>query len=154
MSDHQRIQIGNLTNPHWQSEKELDFATYKKMGVSAIIASWVATSDEDAALQFLPNDASETGLPALYVGNSTGELIRELVRDGNVASATVVLDAPTVDAKSQTVIGHLDGTGGGNETIIVYTHSEDSSKSASEYDTDCMSKVMVLQLWKRMVRHR
>ncbi len=99
------------------------------MGVSAVIASWVGTSDEDAALQFLPNDGAPGRLalydvPALYVGNSTGELIRQLVGDGEVESATVVLDAPSVNSTSHTVIGHLAGKAGTEETIIVYTHSK------------------------------
>ncbi|KIK58660.1 hypothetical protein GYMLUDRAFT_694459 [Collybiopsis luxurians FD-317 M1] len=51
-------EIGNLTNPHWQSAKTLDFTSLKASGVHAVIASWVNTSDDDAALQFLPNDGA------------------------------------------------------------------------------------------------
>lgn len=91
-----------------------------------VIASWVNTSDENGALQFLPNDGAPNGLydvPGLYVGNSTGEVIRDLIRKNEVDTATVVLDAPSYIAPSQTVLGHLVGTSGTNSTIIVYTHS-------------------------------
>ncbi len=101
----------------------------KARGVSAVVASWVHTSDDNAALQFLPNDGSEdqyvpNEVPALYVGNSTGETIRQLLTDDEVDTATVVLDAPSYNASTQTVIGHLAGIAGGDETIIVYTHSK------------------------------
>lgn len=122
------FKLGNLTNPHWQSAKTLNFTNLKALGVSAAIASWVHTSDEDGTLQFLPNDGAPGNgslydVPALYVGNSTGRLIRELIRDKKVDSATVMLDAPSFLAPSQTVIGHLQGTGNSSETIIIYTHS-------------------------------
>jgi hypothetical protein len=122
------MQLGNLTNPHWQSEKTLDFTTLKEMGVKGVIASWVHTSDENAALQFLPNDGAPGNgslydVPALYVGNSTGELIRELIRSKEVDTATVVLDAPSFLSPTRTVAGHLQGNSGRNESILLYTHS-------------------------------
>ncbi|KAK0205169.1 hypothetical protein DFS33DRAFT_1326215 [Desarmillaria ectypa] len=125
-------ELGNLTNPHWQSAKTLNWTDMKARGVSAVVASWVHTSDDNAALQFLPNDGSEdqyvpNEVPALYVGNSTGETIRQLLTNDEVDTATVVLDAPSYNASTQTVIGHLAGIAGGNETIIVYTHSDGPS---------------------------
>uniref|UniRef100_A0A0W0F6Q9 Uncharacterized protein n=1 Tax=Moniliophthora roreri TaxID=221103 RepID=A0A0W0F6Q9_MONRR len=92
-------ELGNLTNPHWQSAKTLNFTDLKAKGVAAVIASWVHTSDEDAALQYLPN--SDT--------------------------ATVVLDAPTIPAKSSTIVGHLQGRGNTGHTIILYTHGDGPS---------------------------
>lgn len=62
-------------------------------------------------------------VPSLYVGNSTGELIRELLSSNAVQSAKVVLDAPTYQASTQTIVGHLKGTGQTDDTIILYTHS-------------------------------
>ncbi|KAJ3730464.1 hypothetical protein C8R42DRAFT_8202 [Lentinula raphanica] len=103
------------------------------MGVSAVIASWVNTSDDDAALQFLPNDGAPGNgsihydVPSLYVGNSTGELIRGLVANNEVDTATVVLNAPSYEVSSHTVISHLSGTAGTNDTVIVYTHSDGPS---------------------------
>ncbi|KAJ3972368.1 hypothetical protein EV361DRAFT_906125 [Lentinula raphanica] len=123
-------EIGNLTNPHWQSAKTLNFTTLKTMGVSAVIASWVNTSDDDAALQFLPNDGAPGNgsihydVPSLYVGNSTGELIRGLVANNEVDTATVVLNAPSYEVSSHTVISHLSGTASTNDTVIIYTHSQ------------------------------
>ncbi len=101
----------------------------KTRGVSAVVSSWVHTSGENAASQFLPNVGSENQyvpneVSALYVGNSTGETIRQLFADGEVDTATVVLDAPSYNATTQTVVAHLAGTAGGNEMIIVYTHSK------------------------------
>lgn len=121
-------ELGNLTNPHWQSAKTLNFTTLQAMGVSAVIASWVNTSDDNAALQYLPElapagNGSLYEVPALYVGNSTGETIRELVGSGEVETATVVLDAPSLWSPTNTVIGHLAGMTESNDTIIVYTHS-------------------------------
>lgn len=87
------------------------------------------TSDEDAALQFLPDKGAPGNgsflydVPSLYVGNSTGELIRGLVANGDVDNATIVLNAPSYEVPTQTVISHLSGTGGTNDTIIIYTHS-------------------------------
>ncbi|KAF8829774.1 hypothetical protein HHX47_DHR2000048 [Lentinula edodes] len=120
-------EIGNLTNPHWQSAKTLDFTSLKTLGVSAVIASWVNTSDDDAALQFLPNDGAPGNgsihydVPSLYVGNSTGELIRGLVASGEVDNATVVLNAPSYEVSSHTVISHLSGTAG---PILLLTMAE------------------------------
>ncbi|KAJ7625471.1 hypothetical protein FB45DRAFT_66483 [Roridomyces roridus] len=63
-------ELGNLTNPHWQSAKTLNFTALKEMGVMGVIASWVDTSDEDAALQFLPEVAPPNGtfndVPSLW----------------------------------------------------------------------------------------
>ncbi|KAJ7696507.1 hypothetical protein B0H17DRAFT_400531 [Mycena rosella] len=125
-------ELGNLTNPHWQSAKTLNFTAIKELGVSAVITSWVHTSDENGALQYLPNDGAVGNgtlydVPALFVGNSTGETIRQLVGSGKVQSATVVLDAPSSWAASSTVIGHLAGKAGTNDSIIIYTHSDGPS---------------------------
>jgi hypothetical protein len=106
----------------------LNFTAIKALGVAGVVTSWVHTSDENGALQFLPNDAPAGNgtlydVPALFVGNSTGETIRGLLREGKVESATVVLDAPSLWAPTNTVIGHLDGNAGKNDTILIYTHS-------------------------------
>ncbi|KAF5360072.1 hypothetical protein D9758_007552 [Tetrapyrgos nigripes] len=125
-------ELGNLSNPHWQSAKTLNFTTLRTMGVEAVIASWVNTSDENGANQFLPNDGAPGDgnlydVPAVYVGNSTGETIRELIKEGLVDNATVVLDAPSIEATTSTVHGHLTGTSGTNDSIIIYTHSDGPS---------------------------
>ncbi|KAF7301078.1 hypothetical protein MIND_00671800 [Mycena indigotica] len=130
-------ELGNLTNPHWQSSKTLNWTELHQRGVVAAISSWVNTSDENAALQFLPNDGSPGDgsspnsyqVPALYVGNSTGKMIRNLLANGGVSNATVVLNAPDVLAQTQTVIGHLDGAAAdeSDDTIILYTHSDGPS---------------------------
>ncbi|KAL0071162.1 translation elongation factor 2 [Marasmius tenuissimus] len=122
-------ELGNLTNPHWQSTKKLDWDDLKDRGVIAAISSWVNVSDENAALQFLPNDGAPGDgnlydVPALYVGNTTGDLIRKLVREGKVDTATLVLDAPSSKATTSTVIGHLKGRGASSDTIVLYTHSD------------------------------
>ncbi|KAF7356454.1 Elongation factor 2 [Mycena venus] len=125
-------ELGNLTNPHWQSAKTLNWTAIKELGVAGVVTSWVHTSDDNGALQFLPNDGAPGNgslydVPALFVGNSTGETIRKLVKSGKVESATVVLDAPSSWASSSTVIGHLTGKAGKNDSIIVYTHSDGPS---------------------------
>ncbi|KAK6967122.1 elongation factor 2 [Favolaschia claudopus] len=86
-----------------------------------VVTSWVHTSDENGALQFLPSygapgNGSLFDVPALFVGNST-----------EVESATVVLDAPSSWATSSTVIGHLAGKKGSSESILVYTHTDGPS---------------------------
>ncbi|KAK0469352.1 uncharacterized protein EV420DRAFT_25546 [Desarmillaria tabescens] len=125
----------------------------KARGVSAVVASWVHTSDDNAALQFLPNDGSEdqyvpNEVPALYVGNSTGETIRQLLTDAEVDTATVVLDAPSYNSSTQTVIGHLAGIAGGNETIIVYTHSDGPSIIEEN------GPILLLTMAEYFARHR
>lgn len=97
--------------------------------MAGVVTSWVHTSDDNGALQFLPNDGAPGNgslydVPALFVGNSTGETIRKLVKSGKVESATVVLDAPSSWSPSSTVLGHLAGTAGTTDSIILYTHSE------------------------------
>jgi hypothetical protein len=47
-----------------------------------------------------------------------------MVRNGQVDAATVVLDAPSFMAPTRTVIGHLPGKAGKNDSILLYTHSE------------------------------
>ncbi|KAJ7499655.1 hypothetical protein FB451DRAFT_1206113, partial [Mycena latifolia] len=54
-------------------------------------------------------------------------MIRGLIRNGQVVSCTLVLDAPSYFSPTQTVIGHLDGTGDPDDTIIIYTHSDGPS---------------------------
>jgi hypothetical protein len=126
-------EIGNLTNPHWQSTKTLNFTAFRNLGFVGVIASWVNTSDDDASMQFLPevgapgNGSVLYDVPSLYVGNSTGQLIRELLANGEVDTATIVLNAPSYEVPTQTVIGHLDGTAGTNDTILLYTHSDGPS---------------------------
>ncbi|KAH8899003.1 hypothetical protein GQ53DRAFT_878308 [Thozetella sp. PMI_491] len=122
-------ELGNLTNPHWTGlAKKLDFTTLESLGVAAAISSWVDVSDEDAALQFLPKSAlsgtQTQKVPTLYVGNSTGETLRSLGREGSIANLTVVLDAPSFSSPSYTLISHLEGTGGTDDTILIYTHSD------------------------------
>jgi len=119
-----------LTNPHWQSEKKLDFDELRDMGIKGVVASWVDTSDENGALQFLPNEGApgdgdrQFAVPSLYVGNSTGELIRKLVHNGEVDTATVVLDAPSLESQSKTIVGHLQGKANQEDSILLYTHSK------------------------------
>ncbi len=98
------------------------------MGIKGVIASWVHTSDENAALQFLPNagapgDGNLFDVPALYVGNSTGETIRSLLLDNKVDTATIVLDAPSFMAPSRTLVGRLEGLQNSSDSILLYTHS-------------------------------
>lgn len=92
-----------------------------------MVLSHVATSDENAALQWLPSKGP-TGnktydCPALYVGNSTGEQIRGLIQNGEIDSMTVILDAPSYEAPTSTLIGHLEGNSSAEDTILLYTHS-------------------------------
>ncbi|EKM76178.1 hypothetical protein AGABI1DRAFT_131498 [Agaricus bisporus var. burnettii JB137-S8] len=125
-------ELGNLSNPHWQSEKKLKFDKLADLGVKGMISSWVHTSDENAALQFLPNagapgNGNLYNVPSLYVGNSTGELIRKMVSNGEVKTATIVLDAPSYEAPTKTVIGYLPGLAGRDESLLLYTHSDGPS---------------------------
>jgi hypothetical protein len=93
-----------------------------------VIASWVNTSDENGALQFLPNDGAPGDgnlydVPGLYVGESTGRTIRDLVAADSIETATLVLDAPSYQAPSYTLIGHQQGIRNSNDSMILYTHS-------------------------------
>jgi hypothetical protein len=99
-----------------------------QLNVSATILSWVDTSDENAALQWLPSSAPPGNLtnncPTLYVGNSTGETIRSLIKSDQLQTMTVVLDAPSSEEPTYTLISHLEGMRKANDTILLYTHSE------------------------------
>lgn len=98
------------------------------LNVSAAILSWTDTSDENAALQWLPSSAPKGNLtnkcPTLYVGNSTGESIRSLIKGGEIDTMRVVLDAPSSQAPTYTLISHLGGKKNATDTILLYTHSE------------------------------
>lgn len=102
------------------------------LNIAAAIVSWVDTSDENAALQWLPQVAPPGNgvftCPTLYVGNSTGETIRSLIKANAIDSMTVVLDAPSYEAPSYTLISHLRGTRNTTDTILLYTHSEAQTK--------------------------
>ncbi|KAK8095176.1 uncharacterized protein PG998_014400 [Apiospora kogelbergensis] len=69
-----------------------------------------------------PGNATNT-CPTLYVGNSTGEVIRGLIEGNQIANMTVVLDAPSEDAPTFTMLGRLEGSSGLNKSILLYTHS-------------------------------
>jgi hypothetical protein len=58
------------------------------------------------------------------VGNSTGEIIRSLIKSNELDIMTVVLDAPSYEAPSYTLISHLEGEKNATDTILLYTHSE------------------------------
>lgn len=100
------------------------------MNIVGTIAGWVNSSDENGALQWLPNvGPDEPGeapfqVPSLYVGESTLGQIRQLSQAGEVANATIVLDAPTYNTTSHTIISRLKGTGNTNDSMLLYTHSE------------------------------
>nr|GAT49925.1 predicted protein [Mycena chlorophos] len=137
ISSSQIPELGNLTNPHWQGTKTLDWTALYQQGVVGAISAWVNTSDDNAALQFLPNVGSPGNgstpnaytVPALYVGSTTGQMIRGLLASGVVANATVVLKAPDVWAQTQTVVAHLDGAAADDtdDTILIFTHSDGPS---------------------------
>ncbi|KAK8118368.1 uncharacterized protein PG998_002994 [Apiospora kogelbergensis] len=122
-------ELGNLTSPHWISAKTLNFTLMNQLNISAAILSWVDTSDENAALQWLPSRAppgnATNTCPTLYVGNSTGEVIRGLIEGNQIANMTVVLDAPSEDAPTFTMLGRLEGSSGLNKSILLYTHSSE-----------------------------
>lgn len=98
------------------------------LNVSAVILSWVDASDENAALQWLPNEAPSgdgtNSCPTLYVGKSTGQKIRTLIKKRQIDTMTVVLDAPSTHSPSYTLISHLEGKKKSNDTILLYTHSK------------------------------
>ncbi|KAH7025123.1 uncharacterized protein B0I36DRAFT_274844 [Microdochium trichocladiopsis] len=102
-----------------------------ELNVAAVVLSWVDASDENAALQWLPSDAPEGdgtySCPTLYVGNSTGETIRQLIHDNQISDMSVILDAPSYEAPTYTLISHLEGTGKTNNSIVLYTHSDGPS---------------------------
>jgi hypothetical protein len=118
--------------------------------------SWVDTSDDNAALQWLPNNAPRGNgtfsCPTLYVGNSTGAQIRGLIGNGEIDTMTVVLDAPSTETPTYTLIGHLEGRSGATDTILLYTHSMFQTQSEKIIANDCsISKAMDLPLLKKMV---
>ncbi|KAI1328526.1 hypothetical protein F5Y16DRAFT_150018 [Xylariaceae sp. FL0255] len=98
-------ELGNLTNPHWISAKTVNFTLMNELNVSAAILSWVDTSDEDAALQWLPSDAPDGEDPSyacstLYVGNSTSQANRNLIQEDRIINMALTLDAPGMSADS------------------------------------------------------
>jgi hypothetical protein len=99
-----------------------------QLNVSAAILSWVDTSDENAALQWLPSSAppgnQTNNCPTLYVGSSTGKTIRSLIKSDQLQTMTVVLDAPSSEEPTYTQISHLEGMKNATDTILLYTHSE------------------------------
>ena len=66
-------------------------------------------------------------VPGLFVGESSGNLIHDLVSTGQVANMTVQLDAPSFDVPSFTLIANLPGRGGTNDSLFLYTHSDGPS---------------------------
>ena len=71
----------------------------------------------------LPGNATQN-VPTLYVGNSTGEMLRSMSASGEIENITLMLDAPSFESPSYTLISHLDGTACGDDTILLYTHSD------------------------------
>jgi hypothetical protein len=47
-----------------------------------------------------------------------------MVRNGEVKTATIVLDAPSYEAPTKTVTGYLQGLAGQDDSLLLYTHSE------------------------------
>ena len=96
--------------------------------VGACISSWTGFSDENVELLWEPKsdlqDHEVQHVPTLYVGEATGCMIRSMITNGEIKNMTVMLDAPSFDAPTATLIAHLPGTAGGVDSLLLYTHSD------------------------------
>jgi len=123
-------ELGNQTNAH-VSSKALNFTKLEELKVAATIGAWTGLSDEEVALQWRPESSLKTNetqnVPSLFVGQSTGETLHELMTSGQVANLSVLLDAPSFDAPTYTLIAKLPGTGATNDSLLLYTHSDGPS---------------------------
>jgi hypothetical protein len=94
---------------------------FKQAGAVGVILSWEGVSDENAEGQYAPFGKKFADLPCLWVGEKTGEELRQLAAAGG--QATITLEATiTPDAPTDTVYGILPG--GSEEIILVHTHSD------------------------------
>ena len=97
----------------------------------ACVGAYTGMSDGDVALQWRPGaDIPPDGtlnVPTLFTGEATGIMLHGLISSGQVENLTVTLDAPTFDAPSATLVANLPGTGGGNDSVFLYTHSDGPS---------------------------
>jgi hypothetical protein len=94
---------------------------FKEAGAAGVILAWEGVSDENAEGQYAPFGKKFADVPALWVGEKTGEELRRLAAAGG--QATITLEATiTPGAPTDTVYGVLPGAS--DEIILVHTHSD------------------------------
>lgn len=93
----------------------------EKAGAKAVVYIWNGFSDANAQWQMEPFFGGPTQIPALWVGQTTGERLRAAAAKGGklklVLHATVHPDTP-----SDTVWGVLPGSG--DDVVVVNTHTD------------------------------
>jgi len=105
----------------WANRSTPGLDPFKQAGAVGVILSWEGVSDENAEGQYAPFGKKFADLPCLWVGEKTGEELRQLAAAGG--QATMTLEATiTPDAPTDTVYGILPGAS--EEIILVHTHSD------------------------------
>jgi hypothetical protein len=99
-----------------------DLKAAAEAGVRAVVCVWRGCSQDNAADQYLPFTTPLRDCPALWVGASTGDRLREIARRGGRLrlrlEAEIVPDTPT-----QTLYCVLPGMDD-REAVIVNTHTD------------------------------
>jgi hypothetical protein len=95
---------------------------FKDAGAVGVVLGWTNVSDANAADQYVPFTQPYQGIPALWVGRSSIDQLREFAGSG--ASATLTLEANiTPGVPTDTLIATLPGASA-DEIIIVNTHTD------------------------------
>jgi hypothetical protein len=111
-----------LTSPLLSLACAPDLAAARHAGVLGVVCVWRKCSEENAAGQYLPFTTPYGDCPALWVGASVGDRLKQRASAGG--EATLVLEASLdEDAETDTIYAVLPGTDP-SETIIVNTHSD------------------------------
>jgi len=101
----------------------VDLAAAREAGALGVVCIWRGISDAQAANQYNPFTTPYAGIPAVWVGDSTGLQLQALAQQK--ASATLTLEATLQhNAPSDTVWAVLPGSGDARETIVVNTHTD------------------------------
>jgi hypothetical protein len=108
----------------------------RNAGVLGVICVWTGMSDDQVANQYNPvitgypnasgvPNPDDTGCPALWVGESTGQWLATCAANGQ-PSVTLMLNASiTANATTETIWGVLPGSGDDRERgLIVNTHTD------------------------------
>ncbi len=134
------VQALMVTNPVFQGMlAPVPLLAARQAGVLGVICVWTGMSDDMIANQYNPfttgypnktgrPEKNDTGCPALWVGEKTGERLADAVKTGQ-PTVTLTLKATIMpNATTDTLWGVLEGSGPDHERgLIVNTHTDGPS---------------------------
>ena len=121
------IPAGVLHTATWLVENFAAYFEAERRGALGVIGI-LRDSPVDGPQQYVPYDGHLKGLPAVWVGRESGELLRELARRGEAVMLHSL--GTTEEVQSHNVVATVPGSG--DESIVLTCHHDGPFASAVE----------------------